>query len=254
MVKNPNLLFKIEYFVLIVQIYVLYDFAKKNISRYYYHAFIKEVRDQIKQKKLNCYIIRNFYNVFSEYSDSVCIDHGVIILIVWTIHFLNFIFLIIGFYIHKNKTNANCKNICVPIFLFSINLLTSFFEFYFEFFYEISELGLTEAQLNAFNDFKEKIINNLNSVSKRIIYLKIDSILLIICSIIHIILTIILRNTIKNKKTSASTPSLETEKKDMEENSKINSENCEKFIKFENGNNGLYVLKFILFINKKLGI
>ena len=84
--------------------------------------------------------------------------------------------------------------------------------------------------------------------------MKIDSILLIICSIIHIILTIILRNTIKNKKTSASTPLLEKEEKDIEEKNKINSENCEKFIKFENGNNGLYVIKFILFLNKKLGI
>jgi len=195
-----------------------------------------------------------FHNVFSTYSDNNCVGQGLIILLVWIIHFFNFILLVIGFYIHKNKTNSDCKNICIPIFMFNLNLLTSFFEFYFAFFYESSELDLTEAQLKHFNDFKEKIINNLNSVSKRIIFLKIYSILLIICSIIHIIFTIILRKTIINEKATVSIPILEKEEKDIEEIDENNSENSGNFIKFDMENDKLLVMKFILFINKKFGI
>ena len=255
MVRNKNILFKIEFFVLIIQIYALYDFASKNSSRYNYDVFVIEVEKQIEQKKnKDLEIYYKFYNVFGHYQDTNLGPQLFIIFFINMIHFFNFIFLIIGFYIHKNKTNSNCKNICIPIFLFSLNLLISIFEFYFEFFCECSELGLTKAQLNLFNDYKEQIIKNLNSVKKRISFMKIYSILLIICNIIHIILTIILRKAIKNKNTPVPIPALEKEEKDIEEINEDNSGKGRNFILFDNESNGLFVMKFIKFINKKFGI
>ena len=251
MVKNPKFLFKIENFILIVQIFALFDFAIKNCSRYQYHFFINELKFQIKQKKL-VFDMDIFFNVFNDYYDNNYTGQGLILLFVIIIHFFNFIFLIIGFCIHKNKTNTNCINICFPIFFFSLNLLTSFFEFYFEFFYECSELGLTEAQLNLFEGFKEQIITNLNYVKKRIIYMKIYSVLLIICNIIHIIFTIILRKATKNIKPPV--PIKEKEEKDVDEIVEDNNENSDNFIKFDNEINGPPTMKFIKYINTKLGV
>ena len=249
MVKNPKILFNIELFILILQFYALYDFAIKNSTRYDYSLFVIELKKQIERTKLGIGTLYKFYNVFSLYQDTNLGPQLFIIFLVKMIHFFNFIFLIIGFYIHKNKTNTNCKNICIPIFLFSLNLLISVFEFYIEFFIECSELGLTEEQLNLFKDFKKQIIYNLNTVKLRILYMKIYSVFLIICNIIHIIFTIILRKTIKNIKTPV--PLLEKEEKEIIED---NSGNSENFIKFGNEINGLFIIKFIKFINRKLGV
>ena len=90
--------------------------------------------------------------------------------------------------IHKNKTNNNCINICIPLYLFSLNLFFSLIEFLFAFFLENYELALTDDELNQFGNFKKEILNNLHSVYKRILYLRIYSTYLIICSIIHIII------------------------------------------------------------------
>ena len=71
MVRNKNILFKIEFFVLIIQIYALYDFASKNSSRYNYDVFVIEVEKQIEQKKYeDLEIYYKFYNVFGHYQDT----------------------------------------------------------------------------------------------------------------------------------------------------------------------------------------
>ena len=123
---------------------------------------------------------------------------------------------------------------------------------YLEFFCEFSKLYLTETQLNLFKGFKEQIITNLNSLRKRKLFLEIYSVLLIICNIIHIIFTIILRKAIKNIKSPVRL--LEKEDKDIEEIVKDNNENSDNFIKFDNETNGLFIMKFIKYINAKLGI
>ena len=123
---------------------------------------------------------------------------------------------------------------------------------YLEFFCEFSKLYLTETQLNLFKGFKEQIITNLNSLRKRKLFLEIYSVLLIICNIIHIIFTIILRKAIKNIKPLV--PLLEKEDKDIEEIVKDNTENSDNFIKFDNETNGLFIMKFIKYINAKLGV
>ena len=123
---------------------------------------------------------------------------------------------------------------------------------YLEFFCEFSKLYLTEAQLILFKGFKEHIITNLNSLRKRKLFLEIYSVLLIICNIIHIIFIIILRKESKNIKPPV--PLLENEEKDIDEIVEDNNENSDNFIKFDNEINGLFIMKFIKYINTKLGV
>ena len=251
MIKNSTILFKIEFFILIIQIYLLCDYAAKKYFLYiYYFTFLHNLRIQIRQKK--SVSEKMFCNVFSGYCYNDISEQGIITLFVWIILFSIFIFTVIGFCIHKNKTNTNCKNICIPIFLFSLNLLTSFLVSYLEFFFESSVLNLSEAQLNLFKDFKEEIIINLYSLRKRKLFLEIYSILLIICNIIHIIFTIILRKAIKNK--ISPVPLLENEEKDIEDIREDNSRNNDNFIKFGDESHCLFVFKFVKYINNKLGI
>ena len=252
MVKNSNTLFKIEFYVLIVQIFLLCIYAAKKSFLYeYYFTFLYYLLFQIRQKKQK-ELENVLCNIFTDYCFTDITGQGILTLFVWIILFVNFIFLIIGFCIHRNKTNTNCINICIPIFLFSLNLLSSILVSYLEFFCEFSKLYLTETQLNLFKGFKEQIITNLNSLRKRKLFLEIYSVLLIICNIIHIIFTIILRKAIKNIKSPV--PLLEKEDKDIEEIVKDNTENSDNFIKFDNETNGLFIMKFIKYINAKLGV
>ena len=73
-----------------------------------------------------------------------------------------------------------------------------------------------------------------------------------ICNIIHIIFTIILRKATKNIKSQV--PLLEKEDKDIQEIVEDNNENSDNFIKFDNEINGPPTMKFIKYINTKLGV
>ena len=82
--------------------------------------------------------------------------------------------------------------------------------------------------------------------------MKIYSVLLIICNIIHIIFTIILRKATKNIKSPV--PIKEKEEKDVDEIVEDNNENSDNFIKFDNEFNSLFIMKFIKYINAKIGV
>ena len=186
----------IETICLITQIYVLFDFSFKNSNRFSYHVFMNEVKYEIKNRGLK-YNWWTFTPVFSNYQDSNYAPQGFFILLVFLIQFINFIFLIIGFYINYKRTHSTLINIVTPICFFTINLFTAILELYFVIFYEEGKLNLTENELNEFGEFKKTIIENLNSVNRRIFYLRIYSFYLVFCSIIHIIITFILKNIVE---------------------------------------------------------
>ena len=186
----------IETICLITQIYALFDFAFKNSNRYSYHIFMNEVKYEINNRRLkyNWWI---FTSVFSNYQDTNCAPQNFFIVLIFLIQFVNFIFLIIGFYINYNKIHNTLINIATPICFFTINLFTAILALFFVVFYDEGKLNLTENDLNEFGEFKKTILENLNSVTRRIFYLRIIAFYLVFCSIIHILITFILKNIIE---------------------------------------------------------
>ena len=248
----------IETICLITQIYALFDFSFKNSNRYSYHSFMNEVKYEIKSRGLK-YSWCIFRPVFSNYQDTNIAPQCFFIFLVFLIQFINFIFLIIGFYINYKKIHNTLINIVTPICFFIINLFTAILELYFVTFYEEGKLNLTENELNEFGEFKKTIVENLNSVTRRIFYLRIYAFYLVFCSIIHIIITFILKNIVEiessneiiSKKKSKDKYECLLDEEINEENNNMENKN-EKFIKFDDETDKLITMKLVSFIMKKL--
>ena len=179
------------------QVYCLYDFCKKNKTRYDYRDFMVSLIQEVNKNKLPEGYIYKFEKVFNHYSDSTGLGHGLALLFVVIIHLIIGIFSFVGLLINNYSINHNktkCFSFCLYIYTFLVGII----EIYFVFTEEIGKVDLSDEEIDKFGNFKSEIMKNLNEVNNRIIYLKTYSIILLICSFIHIIFCIIICYSNKN--------------------------------------------------------
>ena len=92
------------------------------------------------------------------------------------------------------NNKANFFPFCLYIYTFIVGII----ELYNVFINEKGNVDLSYEEMERFGNFKSEIMKNLNEVNNRIFYLRMYSIILLICSFIHIILSFIICYSTKN--------------------------------------------------------
>lgn len=234
--KNLVFLLLIELIIFITQIYVLIEYLLKNFERYNFGDLMNSVKRIYHNKKLynnDKYfsILKEFKEVFNEYGEELIMRQGLFIYYFIFFEFLILLLLFIGFmqsilliypkfyiktYIfifiiitHLNYFGIinlfigiiinyciNYNNIKYKYIFFILVIIIAIFGFIYHLFYENNKLNLTNEQLKEFNEIQNEIYKNLELVNKRIFYLRIYPIYIILSSFIHIIINITIK---KNK-------------------------------------------------------
>lgn len=295
MEKKKKLIFLllIELIIFITQIFVLIDYLNKNIARYKFSDFMNSVKRIISDKKLynNGIDISIFEEVFNGYGEELILSHTFFLYHFVFFEFLILLFLFIGFMInilliypkfyiktcififiiitHLNDLGIvnlfigiiinyciNYNNIKYKFIFFLLVINIAIFEFIYHLFYENDKLNLTNEQLKEFDDFQNEINKNLKLINKRIFYLRIYSIYIILSSIVHIIINIKIE---KNKEIikEINIPFIEEKKSEDNEQITQNEQTIllkKNLIKFDFENDGFFIFKLISFLNKILKI
>ena len=194
---NKRRLIIIQLIILCLQIYALYDFCEKNSTRYNYHSFINSIIEEVNKNNLYSRYVDKFEEVFYHYWDNGGLGKGLILLFVIIVHFIIGLFSLFGLLINNYSINHNktkCFSFCLYIYTFLVGII----EIYFVFTEEIGKVDLSDEEIDKFGNFKSEIMKNLNEVNNRIFYLRIYSVILLICSFIHIILSFIICYSTKN--------------------------------------------------------
>ena len=294
MEKKKKLIFLllIELIIFITQIFVLIDYLVKNIARYKFSDFMNSVKRIISDKKLynNGIDISIFEEVFNGYGEEKMVGQGFFLYHFVFFEFLILLFLFIGFMInilliypkfyiktcififiiitHLNDLGIvnlfigiiinyciNYNNIKYKFIFFLLVINIAIFGFIYHLFYENDKLNLINEQLKEFDDFQNEINKNLKLVTKRIFYLRIYPIYIILSSIIHIIINIKIE---KNKEIikEINIPFIEEKKsEDNEQITQMNKQYIKKnLINLDLENDGFFIFKIISFLNKILKI
>ena len=291
MEKKEKLIFLllIELIIFITQIFVLIDYLNKNIARYKFSDFMNSVKRIISDKKLynNGIDISIFEEVFNGYSEEKMLGQGFFLYHFVFFEFLILLFLFIGFMInilliypkfyiktcififiiitHLNDLGIvnlfigiiinyciNYNNIKYKFIFFLLVINIAIFGFIYHLFYENDKLNLINEQLKEFDDFQNEINKNLKLVTKRIFYLRIYSIYIILSSIVHIIINIKIE---KNKEIIKEINIPFIEEKKSEDNEPITqNEQKKNLINLDLENDGFFIFKIISFLNKILKI
>ena len=291
MEKKKKLIFLllIELIIFITQIFVLIDYLNKNIARYKFSDFMNSVKRIISDKKLynNGIDISIFEEVFNGYSEEKMLGQGFFLYHFVFFEFLILLFLFIGFMInilliypkfyiktcififiiitHLNDLGIvnlfigiiinyciNYNNIKYKFIFFLLVINIAIFGFIYHLFYENDKLNLINEQLKEFDDFQNEINKNLKLVTKRIFYLRIYSIYIILSSIVHIIINIKIE---KNKEIIKEINIPFIEEKKSEDNEPITqNEQKKNLINLDLENDGFFIFKIISFLNKILKI
>jgi len=295
MEKKKKLIFLllIELIIFITQIFVLIDYLVKNIARYKFSDFMNSVKRIISDKKLynNGIDISIFEEVFNGYGEEKIPGQGFFLYHFVFFEFLILLFLFIGFMInilliypkfyiktcififiiitHLNDLGIvnlfigiiinyciNYNNIRYKFIFFLLVINIAIFGFIYHLFYENDKLNLINEQLKEFDDFQNEINKNLKLVTKRIFYLRIYPIYIILSSIVHIIINIKIE---KNKEIIKEINIPFIEEKKIEDNEPITQNEQTIFTKknlinLDLENDGFFIFKIISFLNKILKI
>ena len=105
----------------------------------------------------------------------------------------------IGIIINIIAIYYNRKIVFISYCFFSIIFFIEIYAIYFSLFIEKDSLDLTDNEINEFGEFKKEIETEIYSVYIRILFLRIYSFILLICSLGNIFLSFILFCNIKNE-------------------------------------------------------
>ena len=185
------ILFLLEIAFLAGQTYIHTDYTLHNASWYDYGEFIGKIIIYINTKDLDNNYIPKFEAVFYEHWDGAGIYFFFSQIFMLALQFFLWLFSLLGiifnFISRKNKNN--------PINLFSYCLIVGIIEVIDNFFGEKSELDLSKSELEQFKEIQTLIETNLNSVKKRILYLRIYSAILTSIYIFHLILSVYIKKS-----------------------------------------------------------
>jgi len=230
--KKLIFLLLFELIIFITQIYALIEYLFKNFERYNFGDLMNSVKRIYHNKKLynnDKYfsILKEFKEVFNGYGEELMMSQGLFIYYFIFFEFLILLLLFIGFmqnilliypkfYIktcififiiitHLNYIGIinffigiiinyciNYNNIKYKYIFFILVIIIAIFGFIYHLFYENNKLNLTNEQLKEFSEIQNEIYKNLELVNKRIFYLRIYSIYIILSSFAHIIINIII--------------------------------------------------------------
>ena len=195
--KKKNIIAQlIIYFFLII---ILFEYYQKYSSKFKYKKFMDSLKQQIYKNNLDSNYIEKFEKVFYNY-DNEFLEKNFIFIINILIEVIISVFSLVGIIINIIAIFYNKKLIIIiSIFIFCIILLINIYILYNSLFNEKKNIDLSKEEINKFGEFRAEIEHNLHSVSKRILFLKIYSFLLIVCSFCKIILSFILFFNIKNE-------------------------------------------------------
>ena len=294
--KKLNFLLLFELIIFITQIYALIEYLFKNFDRYNFGDLMNSVKRIYHNKKLynnDKYFstLKEFKEVFNEYGEELIMRQGLFIYYFIFFEFLILLFLFIGFmqnilliypkfYIktcififiiitHLNYFGIinffigiiinyciNYNNIKYKYIFFILVIIIAIFGFIYHLFYENNKLNLTNEQLKEFSEIKNEIYKNLELVNKRIFYLRIYPIYIILSSFIHIIINIIIE---KNKEIikEINIPNIQGKSEDNKPPIKQYKKAIllkKNIFTLDLENDGFFTFKIISFINKILKI
>lgn len=186
MKKAFKILLIIELIFLVSQIYICFDFQNENNTRYDYSDFMKEVGIIIYRKQIDSKIEDKFKAVFNinwgnEAKFSFFTTKYQIILGIFSIIgvILDTVFL------YKNKKQY------ISIIFFSFVLMVGTIHLVNTIYYEnTTDLNLSDEELDKFSEIRESIDKNLSSVRKRVLLLRVYSILIIFISCYQLFSTV----------------------------------------------------------------
>ena len=215
MYKKQKILLILEILLLAGQTFIHVDYALKNSTRYDYHDFMRAIENYINTHSLNqSYYLPKFKEIFNEYSDSTILYSMYNNIFVVAIQLILWILSIIGIIYNFNSHKKN-----IPVVFFSYTLIVGFLQLTISIGNENSELNLKESDLKELEGVRALIETNLNSVQKRIFYLRIYSFALTLIFTFHLILSVYIKKSL-NKPANINIPF-----RNSEENNLVNNYN-----------------------------
>ena len=195
---EKNKIIILQLLIYIIKVIILIEYYRKFRTRFKYKKFIDSLKEYIKKNNLNINYIEKFEKVFFHYDNGV-LEKNFNFLIIILIEAFIIVFSLVGIIINIMAIYYNRKMVFISYCFFSIIFFIEIYAIYFSLFIEKDSLDLTDNEINEFGEFKKEIETEIYSVYIRILFLRIYSFVLLICSLGNIFLSFILFCNIKNE-------------------------------------------------------